>query len=95
MTGSHESRLEKLELQTEIDVSPPVYDWDSLEPGELEVIEHASEIDERAELEFINAGGVPPGISTRAYRIALLRTMSDDELAILEQAATILERIQA
>jgi hypothetical protein len=95
MAGNHKSRLEKLELRIDIECPPaPVYDFNRLEPGEGEIISQGADILERAERDYIDSGGIVPAISTRAYRSEFLKSLCDEELELLEQAATILERIQ-
>ena len=95
MTNNHKSRIDKLELRVKIDHPPAlVLDFDQLQDGELEVLEHASEILARAEWALEQDGGTLPEDRTKAYMAAVFPFISDEDLEILERAATIQERIQ-
>lgn len=95
MANNHRARLDKLEPRVWINHPPrPVFDWALLQEAEGEIIEQASDILDRAEAEYVRNGGEVPTVWTRAYRRELFRSMSDEDLEMLERAVEILDRIQ-
>ena len=95
MTNNHKWRLGKLELRASIEIPGElVFDWEQLRPDEPEILDQAGSLLERSEREYLENGGIVPVPASKAYRMALLRSMSDEELELMEQAATIMERIE-
>jgi hypothetical protein len=95
MTTSHKARLGKLEQRAWIERPPaPIHDWELLQEGELEILEQASDIVDRAEAQYVQGGGTARKTKTKAYMKKLLAYVSDEDLLVMEQAAHVMERIQ-
>jgi hypothetical protein len=93
--SNHKARLGRLELRATIVYPPaPVLDLDRLGDEDGEILEQAGLILARAEQELLADGGTVPDPLTRAYFRAVGPYVSDEDLELLEQAATIQERIR-